>query len=460
MKRNLYFTTILVAAWTATSWAQTADEYYAAGYDKMNTKDYADATMAFTQAISLTPYDALAYMNRGNCLYNLEKYEEALLDQNKALALDAELTEAYNYRGLCYHRMDKFEEAVQDFSKAIELEPDQADVVNNLGLSLHSLGRYKEAIEKFSQAVVLMPDLAEAYQNRGLSHEKLANYESATQDYTTALSYNLNLTLARNRLDQLVTVRRPKIWIMAVGIDNYESDHLLSPLRFSASNAFRFKDIFLSSALTKPETVQVLVNSKATKENILESIKTHLCDSLQVYPEDMVIFYFVGHGTALDTTSFGLCPYEYLDPSDLISEEELVNQIRTSPAKVKLCVIEACKSKNISMSTPIPPDRLEEYNSRRQKYDPSTIVLTSTRVGDVSIENHDLGGVFSYYLQQGMRGKANGYGTDLKDNIVSTRELYQYVRDNVKKFSRGKQIPQINELALEADIPIIPVIEE
>ncbi|GAB3169706.1 tetratricopeptide repeat protein [Telluribacter humicola] len=461
MKANLYLIAILLLLSLLTQ-AQSAEDYFASGLDKKDRKAYSEALKDFSQVIELTPEDALAYMYRGACYLMLDKPEEALADLTKSIALNPDYAETYNYRGQCLYKLDKAQEAILDYTKAIELELDFADPYTNRGRSLFKVEKYQDALHDYNIAITLEPERADVYIYRGDCLAKLKHYQEAIHDYKRAIELQPDLSEAKARLDQLQEEEAnrpiPKFWIVAVGIDTYLSKNL-NPLNSSVTNIFKFRDIFLSANLSKRAQIETLANKNANREKILSTIKNKLCDPKQVSPDDIIIFYFVGHGTILDENSFGVCPYDYQKANKLISEAEIVNQLQTSPARTRLCLIESCKSKIITMGSSISQEALEQFNERRKQYNATTVVLTSTKVGEPSYEDHTLGGYFSYFLQQGLQGKADGYGTNQKDKFVSTRELYLYVKDKVLEESGGEQEPQINLPAFEADIPIIPVIE-
>ena len=246
---------------------------------------------------------------------------------------------------------------------------------------------------------------------------------------------------------------------MAVGIDNYLYPFKLSPLDASVSNAHKFEGIFLRSNLADEDQTEVLPNSRASREQIREAIQRKLCDPKNVLPEDMVIFYFVGHGILLGETSFGICPYDFRSGEQLISETEIVELINTSPAHHKICLIESCKTRGPMGANVISRQVMDSFNERRKAYPASLVFMTSTEIGKESYQDKALGGPFSHYLRLGLKGKADGEATGLKDGFVSVRELFLFVRKNVMIETSNFQIPQLNDLAYEADIPLIPVIE-
>ncbi|MDH5297142.1 MAG: hypothetical protein OEW26_08440, partial [Nitrospirota bacterium] len=66
------------------------------------------------------------------------------------------------------------------------------------------------------------------------------------------------------------------------------------------------------------------------------------------------------------------------------------------------------------------------------------VVLTASRAGEVSEERDDLGhGVFTYYLLEGLNGKADVDG----DSIVTVDEAYSYISTHVPEATGQNQHP-------------------
>ncbi len=428
-----------------------------------NLGRYNEAIKDYTKAIQLDPDYVAAYNNRGVSFDNLGRYEEAIKDYTKAIQLDPDYDAAYNNRGSSLDDLGRYEEAIKDYTKAIQLEPNSAAAYSNRGVSFDNLGRYNEAIKDYTKAIQLDPDYVAAYNNRGTSFDNLGRYEEAIKDYTKAIQLKPEFALAKTNLEIVVgkieNKRTPRIWVVAVGIDSYEYPALLTSLDACVSNAYQFEGIFLQSGLAKKDQIVVLPNSKAGREEILDAIQRRLCNTNTVHPEDMVIFYFVGHGTILNNTSFGICPFDFMNGQQLISESDIVEIMNTSPARHRICLIESCKSENLVMGASVSQQTLDIFNNRRKAYPASLVMLTSTKVGEPSIQDRKLGGYFSHYLRLGLKGKADGKIDGKKDSYVSVKELFLYIKENVMRDTNNIQIPQLNDLAYQTDIPIIPVIE-
>ena len=61
--------------------------------------------------------------------------------------------------------------------------------------------------------------------------------------------------------------------------------------------------------------------------------------------------------------------------------------------------------------------------------------------------------MFTYFLLRGLQGEADGYGRP-KDGVVSVGELFDYVRDNVKRATDDQQHPAIGTTPFDRNLPM------
>jgi hypothetical protein len=91
--------------------------------------------------------------------------------------------------------------------------------------------------------------------------------------------------------------------------------------------------------------------------------------------------------------------------------------------------------------------------------DPRRLVLCTCSPGQVTLGAQALGrSVFGYYFEEGLRGWADGYGPEgSHDGRVSVRELADFVRDHVDRWSRlngdARQTPLLTGAG--ADFPLV-----
>ena len=82
-------------------------------------------------------------------------------------------------------------------------------------------------------------------------------------------------------------------------------------------------------------------------------------------------------------------------------------------------------------------------------------MLTASEAAEVSREGEQWGGghgVFTYYLLEGMRGKAAN-----ADGIVTLGQLFEYVRDNVKQDTHDTQHPAVGTGEYDRNLPMAAV---
>ena len=193
--------------------------------------------------------------------------------------------------------------------------------------------------------------------------------------------------------------------------------------------------------------VEPFIDRAAKKSEILKELRKVFTGS-SVSKEDMILFFFSGHGVILENDEGDdiavLCMYDFDSDNEetYISHDEIMDIVNKSPAKHKVIIIEACQ--NYSMSPPIGIQKIinnkKKFDAKRAEVRNGTIVITSCKPGERSEEYGKTGAVFSHYLLKGVYdGKADGYHNGQKDNIITTKELYHYIKDNVDRYCRDEQ---------------------
>ena len=114
---------------------------------------YADAVVAYREAISRRPNSALTQRNLGDALRQLDRGDEARAAYADAIRLyDADLTVnprdavAIATRATCLSRTFRMKDALSDSERALRLAPDNPDVLYERTLVLLAAGRRNDAI--------------------------------------------------------------------------------------------------------------------------------------------------------------------------------------------------------------------------------------------------------------------------------------------------------------------------
>lgn len=222
-------------------------------------------------------------------------------------------------------------------------------------------------------------------------------------------------------------------YALIVGVAKYQHPSI-KHLKYADDDAIAFKRMLMSPAggHVKPENIKCFINDSATTINIGSSF-SWIVNSPK--SGDRVIFYFSGHGDAVDPELVYLLTYDAngSDPNlyeytaiDMHKIKNMIKKLRIKGVEVVL-ITDACRSNELSdMSTSTMYAFKSIMNSETDE-----IRFTSASANQNSTEDLRWGnghGVFTYYLLQGWMGMAN----ENDDNEITAGELFRYVTKKVK----------------------------
>lgn len=256
-------------------------------------------------------------------------------------------------------------------------------------------------------------------------------------------------------------------YIIAVGINEYQNSQY--NLKYAVADAESFgNEVRLKLAQAAPfERVEVvpLLNEKATKANIISVVKQLSggsqtpADSASVpatlrraQPEDTVIIYFAGHGTA-QAQRFYLIPHDLgytgdrnkLTESGLqsilshsISDVELEEAVEGLDAGHLLLVIDACNS---GQALEAEEKRRGPMNSKglaQLAYEKGMYILTAAQSYQAALEAAQLGhGLLTYALvEEGL--KTPIADNEPKDGSLFAREWLDFATERVPLMQEEK----------------------
>lgn len=244
-------------------------------------------------------------------------------------------------------------------------------------------------------------------------------------------------------------------YAVIIGIDHYD-DPEIRDLGFASADAKQIYDVLTDDQLgCIPEAhVQLLINVQATQRNIRSAIGTWLANVAG--PRDTVVIYFAGHGApVINPAPREQGPVEaYLIPSDAeaadlratgVGMDEVQKWLGYIDSERVLFLIDSCYSgaaggrtfsqPGVQTRATLTSDFLDGISGQGRT------VISACAENQVSLEEATLGhGVFTHYLVEGLRGKADANG----DGLVGVDELYQYVSEQVQAHARsvnGKMTP-------------------
>jgi hypothetical protein len=231
-----------------------------------------------------------------------------------------------------------------------------------------------------------------------------------------------------------------KVWAVVVGIASY--DHMPS-LRYTDDDAYKFFAFLRGpegGALPEKQ-IRVLIDEEATSRTIIYTMKRIF---LQADENDVVLFYFSGHGFE---DSF--VPADYDGVKNLLKHDEVRQIIENSKAKHKIIIADACHSGGYVSSDANGEENrdfaIKSLDAIVQKYyrafensSGGISIVLSSGVKEYSLEDGGLrSGVFSYFVIKGMRGEADSNN----DKLVTIQELHDYARKNVRHYTANMQTP-------------------
>jgi len=225
----------------------------------------------------------------------------------------------------------------------------------------------------------------------------------------------------------LQSISQKQIYAVIAGVSDYKYDNLDIDLNYCDDDAQSFYNL-LSSSGVKAQNMILLTDSRASKQNILNSL--HQVFS-KASANDQVIFFFSGHGT-----QGSFVPYDYNGYSNtLLKHTDVKNQYKQCKAYNKLCIADACFSGSIKHHS---TKSIEKSSAIDEKS--GIVVMMSSRNNQTSREMPSLkNGAFTYYLVKGLKGNA-----DKNNNkIITVSEMYYYTKEKVSAQTRNMQIPII-----------------
>ncbi len=189
--------------------------------------------------------------------------------------------------------------------------------------------------------------------------------------------------------------------------------------------------------------------------------------ALQAKTQDVVVFYFSGHGANFDDGKKAL--YYYLTNeivsdnfSDsavrekaMISAEELSDWINAIPAMKQVLILDTCYSGKIldNLKSKSAIDATQEREMERMKDRTGMYVLTGSAADKVSYEANNYGqGLLTYSLLFGMRGAALLKNTNQQMNAVDVMNLFSWSKEQVEDLSKEFDVIQTPTLRTPAKV--------
>jgi hypothetical protein len=241
--------------------------------------------------------------------------------------------------------------------------------------------------------------------------------------------------------------KKEELWAVIVGIDKYRN---LPNLKFAGNDAREFYKFLVDVNRIPEDHIWLLLDEDATLDKLRSILGTHL--PRRAGRDDTVIIFFAGHGaTERDPSSpdgDGLEKYflpHNASLRDLYSSALPMNEIarifQRISAERLVFLADTCYSGGSGGRT-VPTmgirTNISDAFLNRLTQGKGRIIITASDANEVSEEKEELKhGVFTYYLLEGLKGKADLDG----DRLITVDELYRYISQMVPQATNQSQHP-------------------
>lgn len=278
---------------------------------------------------------------------------------------------------------------------------------------------------------------------------------AAGENQLTAYAFNrdnvksADATLAINGAASLK--RAGVAYLLTIGVNQYANPQF--NLRFAVADASDFAAEIQQQQqkLKRYERIEIisLTDQQATKAAILKALADI---AAKAQPEDAVVMYFAGHGTA-EQNQFYLIPHDLgyrgarnqitaasvkLVLSRSISDRELERAFEAINAEQLLLVIDACNSGQALEAAEKRRGPMNSKGLAQLAYEKGMYVLTASQSYQAAIEPEDLKhGLLTYTLiEEGL--KRTAADTEPKDGTIVLREWLNYAIERVPQLQRER----------------------
>ena len=240
-----------------------------------------------------------------------------------------------------------------------------------------------------------------------------------------------------------VTAKKPnpQNWALVIGIENYDN---LPTVDYAKKDALIVKEYFMKILGVPEDNIISLFDGDATRARLEGYIKNYIPKNVE---EDTILYvYFAGHGAPeINKGDVYLIAYDSdirFIPQTAHKLKSLYEDVNDLPVERAFVLLDACFSgiaaRGKKMLLPGARPALIHVDDIRLLSD-KVVSLSATTGSQISNSYPEKAhGLFTCFLLRGLRGEA-----DTNNNTcINVDELYNYVKNNVRKVSRRKGMEQ------------------
>ena len=237
-------------------------------------------------------------------------------------------------------------------------------------------------------------------------------------------------------------------YALVVGISGYPDFPSGEELKYADKDAEEFAKFLRTSAGggLPEKNVKVVFDKAANLEGIQDGIDW-LNKQAEADSGGRIFVFFSGHALPDDKGQVYLIPYGVPKnkPSHGIRIDNFFQSVRELPAKESFLFLDACHSAAALNSRGAKGERStaevirEAWRTESENHKGSlALAFFSASSNQESFEHEKAGGghgIFTYFVLEGLKGKADRAEKGKADGIVTSGELYKYLLDEVEAFS-------------------------
>ena len=246
-----------------------------------------------------------------------------------------------------------------------------------------------------------------------------------------------------------VTPVRGQKYALIIGISRYQNSGAIPNLEYAdvdAKSVYEFLQQPAAGGFSR-ENMLLLSNEGATLTSIRQALTNFVA---KASTNDLLLIFFAGHGApdrfapqnlyviAHDTHVQNM-------PATALPMPQLLSYVEQNiKSKRVVLLMDACHSAGLSTegTRDLPNNLANQYLEQLLYQQEGRAVITSSDVNEKSQESKKWGnghGVFTYYVLEGLKGRADSN----QDRLVSVGELFRYVRQKVRLDTNFLQNPRM-----------------
>ncbi len=189
IKRLAFLVAMLLLTGVPLLTAQSARQYYRAGEEFFEKREYENAIKQFSRALAMDPDYERAYILRAHAHARLGDYAHAATDYDRAIGYNGKDAELYYLSGNAHFREDRYTVALTRLDRAIEMKWNYLEAYQVRSLVYLKLERYQEALEDIRKYLGMQEDET-GYYYLARVYEKLQMYDEAEKAYARSIEMN------------------------------------------------------------------------------------------------------------------------------------------------------------------------------------------------------------------------------------------------------------------------------